>query len=208
MRCTIGVVTALVVAAGLASGQTVLNANPPPSNNGGSAGWAMFLDLQSLAGNLAVTELRTASSAAANATFNIEIFTREGTALGAQGPGGSPAGWTSLGVVTGTQGPGGPTNDVSLPIDIPDINVPAGQVVGVALLFSVAGPRYYGTGSPPYQTFMDSNLKLVTGDARSAPFTPGGSFFSSRGLVGSVTYIPEPAALALLGFALAAARRR
>jgi hypothetical protein len=33
-------------------------------------------------------------------------------------------------------------------------------------------------------------LSLKTGESRSAPFTPGGSFFGSRELVGSITYVP------------------
>ena len=192
-----------------ASAATILNANPPPANNGGSPGWAMFLDLTATSGDLLVTELVTASNADANATFSIEVFTYNGSGLGGPaGPGSSPVGWTSLGTAVATQGTGG-SNGVSLPVDIPDIPLTLNQTTGVALLFTEAGPRYFGTGTPPYQTFSDANLTLVTGDARSAPFTAGGSFFSSRGLVGSVSYIPEPSSAVLLGLAgLALVRRR
>lgn len=206
-----GIVAASIVAvlAGTASAQTTLNAHPS-ANNGGSSGWAIFMDFQSLAGNLIVTHIQTATTAAAGATFDIETFVRAGSALGGPvgtGPGSSPAGWTSLGIVQGTQGPLG--SGISEQIDIPDIFIPAGSVVGVAFRVTVAGPRYFGTGTPPYSVFSDGILQLTTGDSRSAPFTTGGSFFSSRALAGSVTYIPAPGALALLGLGgLMAARRR
>lgn len=201
---------AVLAATGFASAQ-VLNANPGPANNGGSANWAIFFDLEGLNGNYSVTEMTTASTAAAGASFQVEVFTRSGTGLGGPvgvGPGSSPAGWTSLGIANATQGPVG--SGVSLPIDIPDIAVSLGQITGVAVRFTGAGPRYFGTGTPPYGIYQDGNLKLTTGDARSAPFTTTGSFFASRELVGSLTYVPEPASLLLLaiGAGLGLLRRR
>lgn len=198
----IAFVALAAVAAPLVFAQT-LNANPGPANNGGSAGWAMFFDLSATGTSLNVTSLRTASTAAASAVYSVEILTRAGTALGGPvgtGPGSSTAGWTSLGSASATQG--GTSSGVSLDIDIPDIFVASGTTVGVAMRFSVVGPRYFGTGTPPLETYTDGTLTLKTGDARSAPFTTGGSFFSSRALVGSVTYapVPEPATM----FALAA----
>jgi hypothetical protein len=184
------VVTASLATAGAASAQTTLPAHPGPANNGGSAGWALFFDFQATAGDVTVTELTTASSATANSAFSVEVFVRSGSALGGpvgSGPGSSPLGWTSLGTAPATQGP--VSSAISLPIDIPDVLVMNGQTVGVALQFTTAGPRYFGTGTPPYSVFSDANLTLTTGDSRSAPFTTGGSFFSSRALVGSVTYV-------------------
>jgi hypothetical protein len=180
-------------AAASASAQTVLNAHAAPANNGGSAGWAIFFDLLSPANNVVVTEMVTASTAAANAAYSVEVFVRSGTALGGPvgtGAGSSTAGWTSLGVAPATQGP--VASSISLPIDIPDIALTAGQVTGVAVRFTGAGPRYFGTGTPPVTQYSDANLSLTTGDSRSAPFTPTGSFFSSRELVGSVTYVTGP----------------
>lgn len=168
----------------------VLNAHPGPPNNGGSPAWAIFFDLEALGPGIKVTELRTASTAGAGATFSIDVYIRTGTALGTSltvGPGSSPDGWTLLGNAPATQGP--VANDVSLPIDIPDITVPAGSVVGVALRYNGFGPRYNGTGTTgPYLVYQDSLLKLTTGDSRSAPFTGTGSYFPYRALVGSVTY--------------------
>jgi hypothetical protein len=136
-----------------------------------------------------ITELTTASTAAAAGAFSVEVLVFNGSGLGgpvASGPGSSPTGWTSLGTVPATQG--ATASGVSLPIDIPDIALTQNQVTGIALRFTGAGPRYFGTGTPPYSMYSDANLSLTTGDGRSAPFTTTGSFFASRAMVGSVTY--------------------
>jgi hypothetical protein len=112
-----------------------------------------------------------------------------GSGLGgpvASGPGSSPTGWTSLGIANATQG--ATASQVSLPIDIPDIALTQGQVTGVAVRFTGAGPRYINGTTLPYGMYSDANLTLATGDARSTPFLPSGSFFSPRELVGSLTY--------------------
>jgi hypothetical protein len=180
--------TGLGLASTTSTAQT-LAANPGDANNGGSAGWAIFFDVEALSAPVTIHQMTTASTAGAGQPFAIEIFTREGTSLGgpaSQGPGSSPAGWTSLGTANAVQGQ--VASQTSDPIQIPAIHIPAGHTVGVAVLFTGAGPRYYGTSSPPYGVYWDSNLRLTTGDSRSQPFTPSGSFFSSRELVGSLTY--------------------
>jgi hypothetical protein len=168
----------------------VLLANPGPSNNGGSAGWAMFLNLiADPTYQVTISAMTTASGAAANASFNIEFFVRQGNALGGpvgSGPGSSPAGWTSLGVFPVTQGT--TASGVSLLFPTPPIIINPGDTAGVAMLFTGAGPRYFGTGTPPYEVYSNTGLTLVTGDVRSAPFTPSGSFFTSRALVGEIHY--------------------
>lgn len=173
----------------------------------------MFLDLSAAPGmDLEIDSLTTASTAGADVTFGIEVFTRSGSALGGpvgSGPGSSSDGWTSLGSVVATQG--GTASGVSLSVDVPNIFVPAGGTTGVALLFSGAGPRYVGTGSPALSTFTDGTLTLVTGNARSVPFTTTGTFFSSRAMVGSVTYVeavPEPATLLAMTIGAAGLLRR
>ncbi len=169
-----------------------LNANPGPANNGGSAAWGMFLDLIGVgSSNVIVTQMSTANTGAANVSFSVTVYTYEGsTALGGpvgSGHGSSSAGWTNLGTVPAVQGT--TSSGISLIFSVPPILVPAGDTTGVALVFSTVGPRYFGTGSPPLEVYADSNLKLVTGDGRSAPFTPTGSWFSSRALCGVVRYV-------------------
>lgn len=167
-----------------------IQANPGPSNNGGSSNWAMFFDLIAGSRNISVTQMTTGNTASASGGFNVEVFTRNGTALGGpvgSGPGSSSDGWTSLGIVPVTQGP--TTNGVSLVFTLPTISVLAFDTVGVAIKFMGAGPRYFGTGTPPYSTYADTNLTLITGDGRSAPFTPSGSWFASRAMVGEIRYV-------------------
>ena len=170
-----------------------IQANPGPSNNGGSANWAMFFDLIAGSRNISVTQMTTGSTAAASASFSVEVFTRHGTALGGpvgSGSGSSSDGWTSLGIVPVTQGP--TTNGISLVFTLPTISVLAFDTVGVAIKFIGVGPRYFGTGSPPYSTYADTNLVLITGDGRSAPFTPTGSWFGSRAMTGEIRYVISP----------------
>jgi hypothetical protein len=182
---------ALVAGSDLAFSQIILNAHAGPANNGLSSGnAAMFFDVTASTPGVTITEMTTAATAAAGAAFTVEVFVFNGSGLGGpvgSGPGSSPTGWTSLGTAPATQG--ATTNGISLPIDIPDIVLTQGQVTGVAIRWvSTGGPRYLGTGAPPLSVFSDANLSLTTGDARSAPFTTGGSWFSSRALVGSLTY--------------------
>ncbi|MEZ6015937.1 MAG: hypothetical protein R3F49_12535 [Planctomycetota bacterium] len=177
-----------VALAGAASAQTSLPTNLTP-NNGGSATWGLFMDFTAGASAITVTDLSTASSAAAAAPVEFEVWTYVGSGLGTSvtsGPGSDPMGWTLQGLASGFQG--ATASGISDLIDIPDVTVPAGQTVGVCLLFTTAGPRYFGTGTAPLQVISDGNLTLTTGDSRSAPFTPTGSYFSSRSLCGEVIY--------------------
>jgi hypothetical protein len=168
----------------------VLLANPGPANNGGSANWAMFMNLIAAPTHqVTITDMTTASTAAANVAYTVEFFVRQGNALGGpagSGPGSSPVGWTSLGVVPVTQGP--TANGVSLLFATPAITINPGDTAGVAIQFFGVGPRYFGQGTPPYEVYSNTGLTLVTGDGRSAPFTPTGSWFASRALVGEIHY--------------------
>ena len=169
-----------------------LNANPGPSNNGGATGYAIFANLVAGSNNIIVTQMSSGNTATAGASFTVEVFTRTGNALGGpvgSGPGSSSAGWTSLGTVPATQG--ATSQGISELFNIPPIMVPAGDTVGVAFLFTGAGPRYFGTGTPPYSTYSDTNITLITGDSRTAPFTTTGSFFSSRALTGVIRYVVD-----------------
>ncbi|MCC5787685.1 MAG: dockerin type I repeat-containing protein [Phycisphaerales bacterium] len=180
---------ALAFTAAPALSNEILQANPGPQNNSGAPDWAILFDLQAGSQDLTVTAMRTASLSPAGTPFSIDVWVRSGTALGGPataGPGSDPSGWTLLGNAPATQGP--QASGISEIIDIPDIEMQAGDQVGVALVFREVGPAYFGTFSPPYGTYADANLTLTTGDARSAPFTPGGNFFSSRELVGELHY--------------------
>ncbi len=164
----------------------VLPANPGPSNNTGAVNSGMFFDLQSTTGAV-VNGMTIASQALPGASFQLEVYTRNGSALGnvvGSGPATSTAGWTLRGTVDARQGPG----QISLPITLPDLTVTAGQTLGVGLRFLGAGARYFGTGTAPQESYVSPGLTLITGQAMSAPFTTGGSVFGSRALVGSLSW--------------------
>jgi len=153
-----------------------LPANPGPANNGlSAAGAGMLFNLIAGPRDLYVTAIKTALTAAAGAPVRFEVYIRNGNALGGpvgSGPGSSLAGWTLIDTADGIQGP--VANGISELIYIGPIPVGAGDTVGVALKFLIAGPRYFGTGTPPLENYLDTNLRLITGDARSAVFTTGG----------------------------------
>ena len=168
----------------------ILFANPGPANNGGSANWGIFFNLiASPTHFVTLSQMTTASTAGAGATFSVDFYSRSGNALGGpvgSGPGSSPAGWTNHGNFPVTQGP--VASGVSLLFPIPALTINPGDTLGVAMVFIGVGPRYFGTGTPPYGTYSNTGLTLVTGDARTVPFTPSGSFFTSRELVGEIHY--------------------
>jgi hypothetical protein len=186
MRSTLLIGLAL---AGAAQAQVTIPTNLLP-NNGGSVTWGLFFDFTAGASTVTVTHLSTASTAAAATPVAFDVLTFVGSGLGGpvgSGPGSSPVGWTTIGSANGLQG--ATASGISDPIDIPDVVVPAGQTVGVCLMFTTAGPRYFGTGTGAPLVFGDANLTLTTGDSRSTPFIPSGSFFSPRSLCGEVTYV-------------------
>lgn len=167
--------------------QPVLAAHPGPTNNLGDVGSGMFLDLQSSTG-VVVNGLTTGTASAVNAPLAIDVYTRNGSALGntaGSGPATSMTGWNLLGSVSAVQG-----TNLTLPIPIPDLVVPAGATIGVGLVYRNAQPVYFGSGSSPVLSFGNTNLTLVTGDALSTPFSTSTSVFSSRALVGSVYWRP------------------
>lgn len=169
----------------------VLPANPGPANNGlSAAGAGMLFNLIGGPRDVYVTALRTANNGAVGAPIRFEVYIREGNALGGpvgSGPGSSSAGWTLIDTADGFQG--STANGISEIVAVGPILVGAGDTVGVALRFVLQGPRYFGTGTPPLENYSDTNLILITGDARSAVFTTSGTWFSSRALTGEIRYI-------------------
>lgn len=172
-----------------------LDANPGPSNNFGQVDSAMFFNLQSDTGAI-VQGLTTATTAPPGTLFQIDVYTRQGTALGnvpGSGPATSSAGWTFRGAATAIQG----ADALTQPMSLPNILVPAGQTVGVGLVYRGVQPRYFGTGAPPIETYGTPTLTLTTGDAMAQPFSPIAEVFSSRALVGSLIWRPAGLQLGL-----------
>lgn len=169
-----------------ATAQAVMNAHPGPSNNVGPTGTALLFDLQANK-ELVLTGLTTASAAPPGSTFTLGIYTRAGSAIGGPvgtGPGSSSDGWVFHGTVQARQG----ASEISQPVELPPIRLPANLTVGIALQFVDMAPRYFGTGAPPIQTYSDTDLILTTGATRSLPFSAFGVYNQSRQLVGSILY--------------------
>lgn len=179
------------------SGQQ-LPAHPGPSDNGNNPGTGQFFDITGPS-DAVIRGFRVASDAPNGGTFQVQVFTRNGTALGgtlASGPGSSSAGWTLLTTATATQAA---TGELSLPFIVPDIGLSAGQTRGIALVVIGAGPNYRGVGSGVVSSFEASGVQITTGEARTVPFTPTGNLFNGRQLVGTV-YIRRPDAMFRNGF--------
>lgn len=165
-----------------------LQANAGPTNNSGGVNSGMFFNVQSDTGAV-LQGLTTSTAATLGTPFLIDVYTRQGTALGnvpGSGPATSSAGWTFRGSVNAVQG----ADLLTRPVALPNIAVPAGQTVGVGLVYRGVSPRYFGTGSPPIETYGTPTLTLTTGDALSNPFSTSGQVFSSRALVGSLIWRP------------------
>ncbi len=175
----------------IAADTIILTANPGPANNGlSAAGAGILFNLIGGPRDLYITAIKTALSLAAGAPVRFEVYIRDGNALGGpvgSGPGSSLAGWTLIDTADGFQGP--VANGISELIYLGPIPVAANDTVGVALKFLIGGPRYFGTGTPPLENYLDTNLRLITGDARSVVFTTGGTWFSSRALTGELRYV-------------------
>jgi hypothetical protein len=147
----------------------------------------MFMDLQAVS-NVVVTGFNAATLALPNASFQVQVFTRNGSTLGgtsSTGPTSSSAGWTLHATVAGTQGA---TGQVSLPLVIPDLPINAGQTIGIGLVFVNIGQSYVGAGVSTPATYTDSILRLTTGEVKAAPFTTSGAYFVSRELLGNIFY--------------------
>lgn len=175
-----------------------LGANPGPSDNGNNPGTGQFFDVTGPS-DAVLRGFRVATTAAPGSTFQVQVHTRNGTALGgsaASGPGSSSAGWTLHTTATVTQGA---TGELSLPFIIPNIALTAGQTRGIALVFANASPNYQGTGAGVVTNYAAGGVQITTGEARTAPFTTSGSYFSGRQLVGTV-YFQRADALFRNGF--------
>src|SRR5690606_16270491 len=99
---------ALIGAVSYRLADAALPANPGPSSNGGAIDSGVFFDLQSTTG-VVVTALTTANQATPTEDYEIDVYTRSGTALGnvsGGGPATSSAGWTFLGTAAVKHGAG------------------------------------------------------------------------------------------------------
>ena len=145
------------------------------------------------------------------ALANISVYWRVGTYVGHEN---SPDGWNELGTMAvDSMGENTPTH---LPIG--GLDILAGETVGIYVFVTdyVTNPpspnvpyMNYTNIGPALPTYANADLQLDGGVGKgSPPFT--GSTFSNRMWNGNIYYdvIPGPGALALLGLAGLARRRR
>ena len=170
------------------------------SNNGGSPGGAVYFDITVGANPLTITGYDA----------NVGILTSFGWTVYLTDPGVTYAGnetnmaaWTV--VATGT-GMGMGEDNVS-PVTLDNtFDLAAGTLYGMALVMGPEAGHEYTNG--PLGPYGNADVTLTLGSATNIPFS--GTPFSPRVWNGTIYYdvIPGPGALALLGLAGLARRRR
>lgn len=170
------------------------------ANNGGSNGGAVYFDLLTGPNAITITGLTTNTADVLGATAGFSVYTRLGSAQGAEGVIGL---W---GLVTGaTVTPSGANNPSPVLLDSV-IGLSANTLYGFALVMPATVGHDYtnGTCGVPYtQTgncfATNSDLTLVLGSAKNIPFS-GGAAISPRVWNGSIEYevVPVPGSLALV----------
>lgn len=172
-------------------------------NNGGAIGGAVFFDLDVFSPSGITIEKIFLNTEESNQQINLQVFTRAGTASGFQS---TLTGWTLTSTGSGTALG---INNASM-IDVSDFFLAQG-VTGFAL-DAVDFAHDYTNGTGFNQFFSNADLSLSLGSATNGDLGSGGLIFSPRVAnisieysVGAVTVspVPEPASLALVGLALA-----
>jgi uncharacterized protein (TIGR03382 family) len=202
MKTRILAATAVVALAGSAMGQVLSTGT---TSNNGTGG--IFLDLTPTGPGLNLTAFSTQFANAAGGATNVEVWTRPGSYVGFTT---SNVGWTLSQTVSGVSG-GSALNSPDHVLTSP-IALPAGQTTAVYLVgLTGSAIRYFGTGTTSTSNYSNADLALFTNVSRTGSVAFGGTQFTPRAFVGTLTYevIPAPASLALVGLGgLVAGRRR
>ncbi len=173
------------------------------SNNGGSAGGAVYFDVTVGANNLTVTGFDTNTALAGGGAFGFTVFTHATTAVGQEAAGG----WTQVATGTGA----GAGQDLPSPVAMNNTFVlNASTSYGIALVMGTQAGHRYTNGTGANQNYSNADLTINLGTASNVPFTT--PIFSPRVWNGTIYYstaVPEPATFAVIGLgALALIRRR
>lgn len=152
------------------------------SNNGGSAGGAVYFDIAVKDEDIDISALDINVSDEGN-SFTLEVYTIEGTYAGNEG---DQSLWTLQ-----TQGSGvGAGTDNPTPIELDDlITLSANTTYGIALVIDGNQRHRYTDGTGTNEHFENDNLELHLGSAMNTPFT--GTAFSPRIFNGSIYYHVE-----------------
>jgi hypothetical protein len=151
------------------------------SNNGGSVGGAVYYDVTPT-NNLYLTGLDVNTSATAGTELIVDVYTRSGTHVGAEG---SLAGWTARTAAHGVAAGQDLASHLELNEPIP---LAASLTYGVAIVARNFAHRYTnGTGSN--QSYSDAEVSVALGSATNVPFS--GSPFTPRVANTTLWYRPD-----------------
>lgn len=178
-----------------------------PDNGSGG----VFMTLSAGSNNLSVTGFSLPLGGATGSGASIEVWVRSGSYNTFTA---SVDGWTLFDTMSATAG----GNTTFVPANLSSaLALEAGESIAVYLHSTTSGNgiRYTGTGSvPPTTTFSDGELSLSSDISQTGNIPFAGNQFTPRTFSGSISYsitpVPEPSALAMLGGAgtLLLGRRR
>ena len=179
-RLALVTLLALFVAAAGAPAQSITTLYA--TNNGGSAGGAVYFDVTILAGGgLIITSFDINNGVTVGLPVTIDVYTAP---LTYQGNEAIPSMWTHVANGTGTAA----GIDVPTPIDTTDFTLFPGTY-GLMIICS-GNHKYTGTGTgPPTAVYANSDISLLLGAALNVPWT--GTPFSPRVFNGSIYYAPN-----------------
>lgn len=168
--------TALVAAVALGCGvqaqatRCLQTINPFASNNGGSAGGVVFMDIDTKGNNLLLTEIRVNTGVGAGTAIGLEVYLCPTTYQGNER---IAAAWTFAGSMTGTAAA---QDEASITTGAACV---AAGTYGMAIKAVGFGHRYTNGSSVvgPNYTYSNPDLSLTLGKAQntafsSSPFSP------------------------------------
>jgi hypothetical protein len=163
--------TALAVTATLACGlhaqtgsQCLQTFNPFASNNGGSVGGVVYMDIDTKGNNIAGTDFLVNTGIGAGTTIGLDLYLTPTTYIGSEQ---NPAAWTYAGSGTGTA-----ANQDEPSLISGGFCIPAGNW-GMALVAQGFGHRYTNGASAvgPNYTWSNPDIALTLGKAQNTPFS-------------------------------------
>lgn len=143
------------------------------SNNGGSAGGAIYFDID-VQNPTEVVSLLTHYDAPAGSSVGMEIYTTPGTHVGSEN---DPMAWTLVAMDNGTATSAGSGMPTTIDLAGPLLLTPG--TIGIALVAIGSGHDYTnGIGTNQTYTSPDGNITTMHGSATNTPFT--GAIFQPR----------------------------
>jgi len=150
------------------------------SNNGGSAGGAVYFDIEVGDSNIRVNGLQTNVDATFGGSFDMDVYVVEGGSSGNQTNMGL---WTQVDTGTGTPGPEDTATQIFLNSGFV---LDANTTYGIALVMDSTIGHDYTNGNGSNETFSNGDITLSLGSATNVPFS--GTPFEPRVWNGTIQY--------------------